>query len=419
MNRTLRIAVPMLLFVLGAALVRLGSPPRIQVMWETASEVDAAGFHLYRSQSRDGPFVRITEAPIPARGDPLTGTSYSYEDRDVSWGQSYFYRLAEVELAGGLNRYDRVVEGRAGAGWAWALTSGALLAAMGGVAVWSWPRESQDREPALAPAAGARCDWTLDVGGVSLTLTGPDEWIESLSRNWRSWSGAADGWSARLVRDAGLAAPSGPLFAAPPRFVGGRCLLEAPGFAGEIAPDEGRALLRAHPAAQLEDLAYFVRTAFALEAFDRGGLLFHAAGIVHRGAAYAFFGRSGSGKTTAARLSAGKPVLNDDLLLLRPGGDGWESWGTPFGRRRVPEVRSAPLRALVRLEQGVEERLVPLARGRALGELVANSPVANVDPARSPALLARCEAIRQAKPVILLHFRKSDAFWEVIDAYFG
>jgi hypothetical protein len=185
---------------------------------------------------------------------------------------------------------------------------------------------------------------------------------------------------------------------------------------GKIAPADGIARLRAHPRAEPGDLAYFVRTVFALRAFEEGALLFHAAGIVHRGAAYAFFGLSGSGKTTASRLSSGKPVLSDDLVLLREAGSGWDTWATPFGRRRVREVRSAPLRALLRLVQAPEERLEPMRRGVALGELVANSPVVNADPVRSAALLARWEGILRSVPIYFLHFRKSEAFWEVLDA---
>lgn len=262
-------------------------------------------------------------------------------------------------------------------------------------------------------------DWTFDVGGISLTLAGPAVWVAPIARAWASWEGKTPGWPVRLLQDSSLSVPGGPFFAARPHFVGELCRLEAPGFEGQIAFDAEPARLRAHPAAEPGDLAYFIRTVFALRAFEQNALLFHAAGVVHHGAAYAFFGHSGSGKTTAARLSRGKPVLNDDLLLLRPGDVGWEVWATPFGRRRVPETRSAPLRALLRLVQAPEERLEPMPRGMALGELVANSPVINAAPAHSTALLGRWEEVLQTVPVNLLHFRKSAAFWEVIDAHFG
>jgi hypothetical protein len=227
-----------------------------------------------------------------------------------------------------------------------------------------------------------RAGRTFGVGGISLSLTGPIVWTEPFAHSWASWIEESPGWEVRLVQDGTLPEPQGPFFGARPRFAGGCCLLESPGFAGEIAPEDGTALLRAHPKAEAGDLAYFVRTVFALRAFEEGALLFHAAGIVHRGAAYAFFGHSGSGKTTASRLSPGKPVL----------------------------------RALLRLVQAPEERLEPMPRGAALGELAANSPVVNADPVRSAALLVRWEGILRSVPIYFLHFRKSEAFWEVLDA---
>ena len=259
-------------------------------------------------------------------------------------------------------------------------------------------------------------EWTFAVGGYSLSLTGPAAWVKPFARAWGPWTNEPSGWTVRLVQDEALPTPQGPFFGARPRFVDSRCLLEAQGFVGEIAPEDGMAYLRAHPSADSGDLAYFVRTVFSLRAFDAGALLFHAAGVVHHNAAYALFGHSGSGKTTASRLSSGKPVLSDDLILLRQTESGWEACATPFGQRRVREVQSAPLRALLRLVQAPEERLEPMSRGAALGELAANSPVTNADPSRSAALLARWEGILHSVPVYLLHFRKSDAFWEVIDA---
>jgi hypothetical protein len=261
-----------------------------------------------------------------------------------------------------------------------------------------------------------KIDWTFEVGGLSLSLAGPTAWVEPFARAWGPWTDDSSGWRVHFVEDEALPPPGGPFFGARPRFVDGRCLLEAQGFSGEIVPEEGTSCLRAHPTAEPGDMAYFVRTVFALRAFDAGALLLHAAGVVHRDVAYALFGHSGSGKTTASRLSSSKPVLSDDLVLLQQAEPGWEAWATPFGRQRVREVRSAPLRALLRLVQALEERLEPMPRGAALGELVANSPVVNADPARSAALLLLWEGILRSVPVYFLHFRKSDIFWEVIDA---
>jgi hypothetical protein len=137
MRRTLiRIAAPIAYFVLGVAIVYLGWPPHIVLTWETASEVDTAGFHVYRSQSPDGPFDLLTDAPIPALGDPLVGASYKYEDRNLAWGKDYYYQLEEVERSDSRIPFPDVVAGRAGAGWEWALGVGGLLAVVGGVVGW-------------------------------------------------------------------------------------------------------------------------------------------------------------------------------------------------------------------------------------------------------------------------------------------
>jgi hypothetical protein len=138
-------------FLFGLLLVRVTSPARVMLTWETASEVDAAGFHVYRSASAESTFERVTSALIPTKGDPLTGASYSYEDSDVRWGQRYYYQLEEVTLNGGTNRYPEIVQSRAGLGWGWA--SGIAL----GMAVLSllsalWPARSRASSEETVPA---------------------------------------------------------------------------------------------------------------------------------------------------------------------------------------------------------------------------------------------------------------------------
>jgi len=146
MKRTLIcILVPIVYLILGVGIVYLGSPPRILFTWDTVSEVDTAGFLLYRSDSPVGPFSPITETPIPATGDPLVGASYEYEDHDVTWGQRYFYQLEEVERGGGRNIFPDIVEGKAGVGWPWALAAGALLAAVGGAVGWYSTKPHEQR----------------------------------------------------------------------------------------------------------------------------------------------------------------------------------------------------------------------------------------------------------------------------------
>jgi hypothetical protein len=211
-----------------------------------------------------------------------------------------------------------------------------------------------------------------------------------------------------------------PLFLARLAEANRSATLDVAGFAGSIQPSIGIAQLAAHPDASPADLLIWVRTVLALYALEQEGLLFHAAGVLHRGQGYALFGRSGSGKTTTARNAApGDLVLNDDLILLAPQQGAWQIWATPFGQRPFAPAPPAPLRALLYLVQAEENRLAPLGAGQALGELVANSPVVNGLPGWLPALLSRWQAVLDQVPVRALYLRASPAFWEVIDAEFG
>ncbi len=169
-----------------------------------------------------------------------------------------------------------------------------------------------------------------------------------------------------------------------------------------------------HP---FEPIDYVVRAALALLAFEAGGLLFHAAGLARRGKGYTFFGSSGSGKTTVARVSSDAAILNDDLVVLLPQADRWWMIATPFSN--PTQVRSAgpqvvPLAALYRLEQDRRVFAEPIEPAAAVAEVIASSPVVSADPDRALGLLTRAEHIVSAVPVQRLHFLPDSSFWAVV-----
>ncbi len=86
--------------VLAQAPIASPEPGTVIVEWTTESEVDLAGFNLYRSENPDGPYVKVNEALIPVSPDPLTGGDYVYTDTTVTVGTTYYYKLEEVELGG-------------------------------------------------------------------------------------------------------------------------------------------------------------------------------------------------------------------------------------------------------------------------------------------------------------------------------
>jgi hypothetical protein len=203
-------------------------------------------------------------------------------------------------------------------------------------------------------------------------------------------------------------------------FDAGRVCFAADGYQGQIDPGAGQAELEIASRQPIQEVDYFLRVIYALLAFERGGLMFHAAGIMRSGQTYLFFGHSGAGKTTVARLSSDATVLNDDLLLLLPGAEGtpnsWEVFGTPFWNptQVAPSASHAPLHGLYRLVQADQVRLETLETAQALAEMVSNVPVIPADPHRNPALLERLQLLTDNVPVYALYFLPDASFWQII-----
>ena len=78
---------------------KAGKDGRVTLMWETATEVGNAGFNLYRSKDEDGDYVKINkDGIIPARGDAVSGASYSLVDTPGKG--TFYYKLEDVDEIG-------------------------------------------------------------------------------------------------------------------------------------------------------------------------------------------------------------------------------------------------------------------------------------------------------------------------------
>lgn len=70
----------------------------ILLTWETAQELNNAGFYVLRSERADGTFARIS--PFIPSLDPFSGNYYEYDDRTPQVGVIYYYRLEAVDAGG-------------------------------------------------------------------------------------------------------------------------------------------------------------------------------------------------------------------------------------------------------------------------------------------------------------------------------
>ncbi len=77
----------------------VASNRKVTLNWQTASEVDNAGFNLYRSIDGSD-YEKINADLIPAEGSPTGGSSYSFVDTYVQNRTEYSYLLEDFDLNG-------------------------------------------------------------------------------------------------------------------------------------------------------------------------------------------------------------------------------------------------------------------------------------------------------------------------------
>ena len=95
---------------------------------------------------------------------------------------------------------------------------------------------------------------------------------------------------------------------------------------------------------------------------DRGGCYLHSAGAILENNGLLFVGHSDAGKSTMATMLKGKAeILCDDRIIVRDRPEGFRIYGT-WSHGDVADVsaNSAPLKAILFLEQATQNRLIPI-----------------------------------------------------------
>ncbi len=79
--------------------VKAGNNGKVTLAWQTGTEIDNAGFNIYRARKKDGNYKKINDLLILANGNATTGADYSYTDTPPAKGK-YFYKLEDVDYSG-------------------------------------------------------------------------------------------------------------------------------------------------------------------------------------------------------------------------------------------------------------------------------------------------------------------------------
>jgi hypothetical protein len=73
--------------------------------WHSASEIQVAGYYLYREDETSGDLTRINPVMIEVGPDPITGGKYSFTDTGLQPGATVSYQLEVLDRFGGTERY--------------------------------------------------------------------------------------------------------------------------------------------------------------------------------------------------------------------------------------------------------------------------------------------------------------------------
>jgi hypothetical protein len=76
--------------------------------WSTASEIDNAGFNIYRADADGGSYTKINSELIPARGHPTRGASYEFTDTHGQGRKTASYMLEDIDLRGAATRHGPI-----------------------------------------------------------------------------------------------------------------------------------------------------------------------------------------------------------------------------------------------------------------------------------------------------------------------
>jgi len=84
-----------------------GIDGKVILTWETASELDNAGFFIQRSNSETGTYQRVSFF-ISSMGDDVVGAQYYFEDDEVTNGVTYWYKLEALDYSQNADFYGPI-----------------------------------------------------------------------------------------------------------------------------------------------------------------------------------------------------------------------------------------------------------------------------------------------------------------------
>ena len=79
-----------------------------KVSWVTASESENFGYDVYRGESADGKFIKLTKQPILGAGTTYETHQYKFIDETLNPCKDYWYYVESITTQGGREKFTPV-----------------------------------------------------------------------------------------------------------------------------------------------------------------------------------------------------------------------------------------------------------------------------------------------------------------------
>ena len=70
----------------------------ITVTWQTENEIGIVGYHVWRSENEIKDYDKITASLIHGSPDNLSAHEYSFSDKNISHGVTYWYKIETISI---------------------------------------------------------------------------------------------------------------------------------------------------------------------------------------------------------------------------------------------------------------------------------------------------------------------------------
>ena len=150
--------------------------------------------------------------------------------------------------------------------------------------------------------------------------------------------------------------------------------------------------------------------------YHNWGLLIHSSCAIEKGTAHIFAGKSGAGKSTAAKLSYPRNLLSDEATLVKITPEKVIVFNSPF--RSELEVgnfvEQVDLTSVQILFQALQNIRATLTKSDALFQLMDKVFYWPHSQKEIKTIMKLLTNLVKNVPVYELHFQKNNTFWELI-----